>query len=219
MRGDILLIRKYHVRAARKIAGVLIPEIRSSRSRYVVTVSGESGSGKTEIAHELARILRKNGIRSITVHQDDYFRYPPKTNYRMRREDMSRVGTKEVRLSLLNKHIKSFRDSRTARLRKPLVYFKEDRIGSETIPCKNAKVLIVDGTYAALLKGVDKKIFLSRTYKDTLRTRMARKREKIDAFDKKILAIEHRIISKHRKLAHITAKKDYSLASESKKQK
>jgi uridine kinase len=212
MRGDILLIRKYHTKAARKIAKRLIPEIHSSNSRYTITISGESGSGKTEITHELARVLRENGIRSITIHQDDYFRYPPKTNYRMRRKNISLVGTKEVKLDLLNEHIKRFKNPRVTKFQKPLVYFKEDKIRNETISCKAIRVMMVDGTYAALLKNIDKKIFLSRNYKDTFRIRLARKREKIDEFDKKILAIEHRVISGHAKLADIIIKKDYSLA-------
>ena len=211
MRGDILLIRKYHTKAAGRIAGILLSEIRSSVSRYVIAISGESGSGKTEIAHELAEILKKNGIKSVSVHQDDYFRYPPKTNYKMRRKNISLVGAKEVKLSLLDEHIKRFKNPRAVRLRKPLVYFNEDKIKNETIPCKTAKVMIVDGTYAALLKNIDKKIFLSRTHKDTLKTRLARKREKIDAVDKKILAIEHGIISKHKKLADVIVKKDHSV--------
>ncbi len=211
MRGDKLLIRKYHTKAARKIVRSLLPKIHSSASRYVITISGESGSGKTEIAHELARTLRENHIRSVTIHQDDYFYYPPKTNYEMRRKDISLVGTSEVKLSLMNKHIKLFKNEKTTKLKEPLVYFDENKIKKEDVKCKTARVMIVDGTYTALLENVDKKIFLSRTYKDTLKTRLARKREKIDEFDKKILAIEHKIISRHRKLADIIVEKDYSL--------
>jgi len=212
MRGDKLLIRKYHTKAARKIARSLVPKIRSSASRHVITISGESGSGKTEIAYELARILRENHIRSVTIHQDDYFHYPPKTNYEMRRKDISLVGTSEVKLSLMNKHIKLFKNEKTTKLKEPLVDFDENKIKKEDVKCKTARVMIVDGTYTALLENVDKKIFLARTYKDTLKARLARKREEIDEFDKKILAIEHTIISRHRKLADMIVEKDYSLS-------
>ncbi|MFH1552583.1 MAG: glycosyltransferase [Candidatus Omnitrophota bacterium] len=209
MRGDKLVIRKYHTEAAKKISKILIPEVRLSPFKYVITVSGESGSGKTEIAHEIAKFLHKAGIKSITLHQDDYFRLAPKTNYRKRRKNISLVGTSEVKLSLLNRHIKLFQDAQASSFRKPLVYFNEDKIKEETVKCADAKVMIVDGTYAALLKNVDRKIFLTHTHKDTLKTRLTRNREKIDAHDKKILLIEHKIISKHRKLADIIVKKDY----------
>ncbi|MGB3056602.1 MAG: glycosyltransferase, partial [Candidatus Omnitrophota bacterium] len=211
MRGDKLLIRKYHIRAAEKLAKQLIPDILLTSAKYVITIAGESGSGKSEIASVLSNILNKNNIKTITLQQDDYFRYPPKTNYRMRRSNISLVGSSEVKLPILNKNIKEFKNPETARFRKPLVNFDRDMITRETIKCKTAKVLIIEGTYTTLLKNIDKKIFLSPTYKDTLRARQARKREKIDKFDRKILAIEHVIISGHRDQADIIVKKNYSL--------
>ena len=211
MHGDKLLIRSYHTRAAKKVSKVIIPEILSSSSRYVVTIAGESGTGKTEIAHELAKELKNVGIRSLTLHQDDYFKLPPQTNHKARRKDISLVGMHEVKLSLLNEHLNTFKDARSRSFRKPIVYFNEDKIKKETLRYDTEKVLIVDGTYTTALKNVDKKVFLARTYKDTEKARRARKRDKIDSFDKKILAIEHRIISGQNKLADITVKKDYTL--------
>jgi len=216
MRGDKLLIRPYHTKAAKDISNILIPEILSSGSKYVITIAGESGSGKTEIAHEVARALKADKIKNVTIHQDDYFRYPPKTNHEMRRKDISLVGTSEVKLSLMNKHLRLFKDPATAGFQKPLVDFNENKIGKETLKCKTARVMIIDGTYTSMLKNVNKKIFLLRTHKDTLKTRLARKRDKIDKFDEKILAIEHGIISQHRKLANIVVQKDYSLPAKRK---
>jgi mannosylfructose-phosphate synthase len=216
MRGDKLLIRPYHTKAAKDISNILIPEILSSGSKYVIAIAGESGSGKTEIAYEFARVLNENKIKNITIHQDDYFRRPPGTNYEMRRKDISLVGTSEVKLSLMNKHIRLFKDPATAGIQKPLVDFDKNSIGKETLKCKTAKVMLVDGTYTALLKNVDKKIFLLRTHKDTLKMRLARKRDKIDKFDEKILSIEHRIISQHRKLSNIVVQKDYLLPAKRK---
>ncbi|MGB2599272.1 MAG: glycosyltransferase [Candidatus Omnitrophota bacterium] len=213
MRGDKLLIRKYHIKAAEKLAKILIPEILFPPvNKYVVTIAGESGAGKSEIAYVLSGILNKRGIKSMLLQQDDYFRRPPKTNYRARRSNISLVGTSEVKLSILNKNINSFKGLEAGQLQKPLVDFQKDRIIKETVKCKDTRVLIIEGTYTSLLKNVDKKIFLARTHKDTLKARQARKREKIDAFDKKILAIEHRIISGHGKLADIVVEKNYSLS-------
>jgi mannosylfructose-phosphate synthase len=211
MQGDKLLIRKYHTKAANDIAGALLNEILSSPKRYVITIAGESGSGKTEIARELSRFLSLKGIRNFTLHQDDYFRLPPKTNYAARREDISLVGPKEVKLDLLNSHIASFRASNAVKIRKPLVFYRQDRIKSEVFSTDGIRVLIIEGTYATLLKGVDKKVFLLPDYKDTRKNRLARKRDRIDVFDNKILAIEHSVISRHSALADIIVKKDYRL--------
>ncbi len=212
MRGDILIIKRHHTKAAKEIVKVVLHEVQASSSRYVITIAGESGSGKTEIAHELARLFKKDDIKSVTIHQDDYFRYPPKTNYLMRRRDISIVGPSEVKLDLLDRHIARFKHCSAGKLLKPLVDFNNDKIGKETLRCKTAEVLIIEGTYTTLLKNANKRVFLLPTYRDTLKTRLERKREKIDDYDRKILAIEHGIISKHAKLADILVGKNYSLA-------
>ncbi|MFC1570401.1 glycosyltransferase [Candidatus Omnitrophota bacterium] len=211
MRGDKLLIRKHHTMGAERVIKRILPEILSSPDKYVITVSGESGSGKTEVSHEIAKCLSQNGIKSITLHQDDYFKLPPKTNYAARRKKLSIVGMGEVRISLLNKHIKLFKTNETSSFKKPLVDFNKDIIKEETLRCKSAKVMIIDGTYAGGLKHVDKKIFLSRNWRDTLSARRERKRDQLDDYDEKILAIEHRIISQHKKDANIVLKKNYKI--------
>ncbi|MFQ5952768.1 MAG: glycosyltransferase [Candidatus Omnitrophota bacterium] len=219
MRGDKLLIRKHHIKAAEKLAKDLIPEILTSPTKYAITVAGESGAGKSEVAFVLSRILARKNINNILLQQDDYFRYPPKTNYRMRRSDISLVGSSEVKFSVLNKNIKDFKDPKNDRFEKPLVDFGKDKIVKETVKCNAAGVLIVEGTYTSLLKNVDRKIFLARTYKETLRARQARKRERIDRFDKRILAIEHGIIAKHGRIADIIVEKNYSVTDKAKSQR
>ncbi|MFH1310360.1 MAG: glycosyltransferase [Candidatus Omnitrophota bacterium] len=211
MRGDILLTRAYHKKSAQKISKVLIPKILSTPTKYAISICGESGSGKTEITEELYKILVKNNIKTISLHQDDYFRHPPKTNHNLRRKDLSLVGPSEVKLHLLNNNIKRFKDPRTVKFQKPLVYFNKNRIGKETLKCHNAKVILVDGTYTGFLKHIDKKIFLARAYKDTARTRALRKRDTLDDSTDKILAIEHKIISQQKKLADIIVEKDYKV--------
>lgn len=212
MQGDVLLTRQYHKKSAKKLANILVDDIHSTPSKYVISISGESGSGKTEITEELLKLLNENGIPSVTIHQDDYFRHPPQTNCQMRRKNISLVGRSEVKMHLLNRHIQRFKDPLTLKFQKPLVYFKENRIGKETIKCRDAKVLILDGTFTGFLKHVDKKIFLSRNYKDTQRTRQLRKRDPIDEFTGKILKIEHTIISKQKKIANIVINKNYVLS-------
>ena len=60
MRGDKLLIRKHHTLAAEKIVNHILPEILSSPIKCIITVAGESGSGKTEVSHEIARFLKEH---------------------------------------------------------------------------------------------------------------------------------------------------------------
>lgn len=211
MLGEKLIIRKDHKVVAERLAKILIPEIRAAGKKYIVSIAGETGSGKSGIAQVLAGIMARKGIKSILIQQDDYFINPPRTNFMLRRDNMISAGISEVNMPLLQKHIKKFRDIRSETITKPLVVFDEDIIRKETIVCKNINLMIVEGTYVSLLEGIDKKIVLSRTYKDTYKERLKRKRDIVDKCGEKILAIEHGIVKGHKKHADIIVEKDYSV--------
>ena len=57
MKGDKLVIQEGHVKAARQIMKLLLPQIGKNQSNFVITIAGESGSGKSEIAAALADFL------------------------------------------------------------------------------------------------------------------------------------------------------------------
>lgn len=207
--NKLAVIRKTHTKMAEKIAKNLVPEILTSSSRYVVAIAGESRTGKTAIACELSRIFSENNIKSILLQQKDYFKLPPEANYIARRRDTSAIGTSEVKLTLLDRHLKQFKNPKTTKIEKPFINPKENIIKKETLKCKTAKVMIIEGTYTTLLKNSDKKIFLTQTFKEVLQKASPQKKPTLDAVDKKALSIEHQIISKHKKMADIVVEKDF----------
>jgi uridine kinase len=208
MRGDKLVIQKYHENASQQIATILMPQISAVSDKSVISVAGESGVGKSEIAFVLNDLFNKNGISSFILQQDDYFVYPPKTNAAMRLKDIGHVGLSEVRLRLLEQNLGDFISGK-GEIRKPLVIFEEDRIIEETLSLENIKVLIVEGTYTTTLKNVQKHVFIDRTYEDSREARKRRSREKQDDFLERVLMIEHDIISSHKSEADIIVTKDY----------
>lgn len=210
MRGDKLVIQEWHKKAARRIIGLLRPQIKARPKKFVISVAGESGAGKSEIAFILAKSLKGDDISSIILQQDDYFVYPPKTNAAMRRQDIKHVGLSEVRLDLLDDHLGDFIADK-GEIEKPLVIFEEDRITQETLPLDDIAIIITEGTYTTILHNVHCRIFIDRTYKDTLDTRKRRGREKQDDFLEKILIIEHGIISSHKAKADIIVTKNYDV--------
>ncbi len=210
MIGDKLNIKKEHAVAAARIADIVLPRIKNSSQKFIISVAGESGAGKSEIAYSLAEYLEKTGLKSVILQQDDYFVYPPKTNAGMRKENINHVGTSEVHLGLINQNILDILAKKN-RLSKPLVLYDEDRITTETIPMAEVSVVIVEGTYTTLLKNVDCHIFIDRNYRDTRKSRKQRGREPQDAYLEKILKIEHAIISKHKKKSDILVNRDYSV--------
>lgn len=208
MKGDKLVIHKGHKKAAFQVFNLLLDKIKKKRDKFVITIAGESGSGKSEIAYELSELLAGKGFRNIILQQDDYFVYPPKTNTARRREDINRVGIGEVHLDLLDRNLKDIKAGKSE-VQKPLVLFEEDLISEETIELKNVKALIAEGTYTTCLKNVDRHIFIDRTNIDTKEARKKRAREEQDEFLEEILKIEHRIISSHKKNADIIITRDY----------
>jgi uridine kinase len=210
MRGDKLVIKDHHIRAARQVAEVILPEIKQRDGRYAITIAGESGSGKSETAESLRQELEKHGINSFIFQQDDYFQYPPKSNAKMREKDINWVGTSEVKLDLLDQNLKNAIEGKE-KIEKPLVYFEEDKVENETVNLENIKVVIAEGTYTTALENAHKRVFIARNYFDTKETRAERSREKQDEFLEKILKIEHEIIIKQSEKADLIISKDYEL--------
>jgi uridine kinase len=208
MRGDILIIGDHHRRAAEEIMKLIEPSVRSKPGKYFITIAGESGSGKSELACALEDTLEKINIRAYIIQQDDYFVFPPKTNEKRRVIDINRVGPGEVRLELLNDNIRSVLEGNT-KVEKPLVIFEEDRITSEIIDLEPYRVIIIDGTYTTLLEHIDCRVFIDRDRNDTRVDRQKRNRERQNDYLESILEIEHNIISRHKDLAGVIVSKEF----------
>jgi len=209
MKGDIIKAKPHHYKAAKQALDIIIEDIRACEGRFAITVAGESGAGKSEVAEALRDELKKDNIQSYIFQQDDYFVYPPHTNAETRKKDISWVGINEVRLDLLDEHLGYSKEGKTL-FEKPLVIFEEDRIDSEKADIGSAKVVIAEGTYTTSLKNADIRIFIDRDHKDTVESRKERAREAQDEFLEKILFIEHNIISAHKVLAEIIITKDFN---------
>ncbi len=213
MRGDKLHITAEHRRAGEALATRVADSLHSHPDVFVVTMGGESGSGKSELAEVLRGALQGRGIPAVILQQDDYFVYPPLTNDAIRRKDIGRVGMSEVRLDLLDTHLAQAKQG-VHLLRKPLVIYQEDRITEETLDVSESRVLIVEGTYTTSLEHADLKVFIERDYRDTRPARLARGRENQDAYLESILALEHAIISQQRPWAEVVVTRDYRLTEQ-----
>jgi uridine kinase len=215
MKGDILVIEEYHKRAAREIVPQIVEQIRKKNTRYIITVAGESGSGKSETSQAIANELENYGIKSVVLGQDDYFILPPKANDTKRREDPDWLGPHvEVKLDILNQNLKDAIQDKSE-IKKPLVDYDANTINEETICLDGVKVVIAEGTYTSLLKYVDTRIFITRNWLDSLEHRQKRNRgnEVGDAFIERILATEHKIISGQKQLADFLITNEYDVVT------
>ncbi len=210
MKGDIILVGEEHKNAAEAIIDRLIGEIEASERRYTMTVAGESGSGKSETGQALADALGERGIIAAVLQQDDYYVLPPKFNDAARRANFAWVGTTEVRLDLLDGHLRQAREG-AATIVKPLVLYDDNQIVEETVALGEAKVVIAEGVYTSLCDHVDRRIFIARNRLETMEHRMKRGREEFDPFIEDVLVKEHEIISQHRARADVVITRDYEV--------
>jgi uridine kinase len=212
MRGDKLIIEAHHRAAAEEVAVILEQRLGVATRPFVVSIGGESGSGKSELGRALADVLGNRGIRTLLLQQDDYFHLPPKANDRRRREDISWVGPGEVRLDLLDTHLAALREG-TASIQKPLIDYDMDEASEEKLALGDARLIVVEGTYTSLLENVDARVFIDRTYVDTAEARRRRARDAQDDFVERVLEVEHAIIKEHIGRADIIVTSDYAVVT------
>jgi uridine kinase len=206
MIGDKLIIKPQHTDRAADLCDLLVDR---HLERFTISVAGESGAGKTELAFEVARLLGERDIQADILQQDDYFVFPPKTNHEMRRRNIEQVGSCEVKLDFLDSNLRSFKRCEGP-IFKPLVIFDEDRITTETMDTSELKVLIAEGTYTSLLNFIDFRVFIDRDYHQTLEDRKRRARDKFEPFIMDVLEREHRIISQHKSFADVIISSDFN---------
>lgn len=203
MIGDKLVVTDFHRKAAEQVLPEVQAMLDSGMRRVAVSIAGESGCGKTELATCLAELLSVAGKSALILGQDDYFKLPPKTNHETRLKDIAWVGIHEVHLDQMSNHIKELKEFPDVSLTKPLVNFDEDRIGTESVQSKDTDVIIAEGTYTTLLDNIDLRVFINRTYHQTRENRVLRNRDSDLDFLEQVLEIEHKLICSHRKKANI----------------
>ncbi len=207
MIGDKLVIEQHHTDRATEICDLLADRIQAS-PRFTVTVAGESGAGKSELAFEIYRLLNEQRSPAEVLQQDDYFVFPPRTNHEMRKRNLEQVGPYEVKLDFLDSNLRSFKRGESP-IYKPLVIYDEDRITWEELDVAHLAVLIAEGTYTSLLEFVEMRVFIERDYHQTFEARKRRARDKWEPFIQDVLEREHRIISRHKVLADLVIPPDF----------
>lgn len=197
MIGDVLLIEQKHERVARELAA----RIRPHRERLVVAIGGESGSGKSEIAETLRKVLRNEEIRVKILHLDNYYIVAPadRTAHR-RKHGMEAVGLHEIDWDLLEENIESFRQGRPTTI--PFLDLYTDQEDKLVTDFKKIDLLLVEGLYACNAPA-DIRVLIDLTYHDTKRAQLKRKKEKVDKLRFQVLEKEHHAVQSLR------AKADY----------
>lgn len=180
------------------------------KERLVISIFGESGSGKTICALAVQKALGQIGIRAAILHMDGYFRLPPKKNHEARLANIHHVGPSEVNLEVLKGHIRLFIQG-SKRIQIPVTDYASDTFRHEEVLLEGVQVLITEGTYLGLVPEVDFRIYLSANYTQTLQNRQKRGRDAMDPFVEKVLAIEHQLVTDSAMNADLLIDQHYTL--------
>ncbi len=208
--GEDLAIKSEYFILTKSLVGKVLSEHTLSKQKVIIGIGGESGSGKSTTAYCLEHELTQQGFKSSTIHMDSYFKLPPQDNHQQRIKSLKNVGPQEVNMMLLNSHLKAFTNNQES-IKIPVVSYEKNSFSSRHIDLSDLNVLIIEGVYAFLLDHLDLRVFLKRTYRDTLEDRRKRTREHYDPLIESILDIEHNIVSPMIADADYVIEKNYTI--------
>ena len=212
MLGDILLINDMHKDAATSIREYVQKDLKKKgkRYRYIVGISGESGSGKSELAHALGKILKQDKIRVKVIHTDNYYKIQPLLREEWRRnKGFDKIGLNEYDWVKINKTIRDFKEAQECVI--PCIDLIPEQVDKLITDFSKINLLIIDGLYAINADDIDLRIFIDLTYKETKINQIIRMKEAISEFRLQILEREHRSVLSLKSLADLIVDKTYDV--------
>jgi len=209
--GDILLIKEEYRKAADHLSEIILSDFPRD-GKVIIAVGGESGSGKSEIAHVTSDNLFKSSfeLQSFILHVDDFFLLPRKERNKLRLESrFESVGVDEIDRDELEGIVKKFlADRNTVHI--PIYDILSSVKHELVVDFQGIPVLIAEGLYANLIDA-DYSAFIDRTYHDTKKFQAERGKEVMDEFRMGVLEKEHQAVSQLKNKADIIIDKDYAL--------
>jgi len=210
MLGDVLLIEEKHRKAGEAIIQKILEK---KKDKFMIAISGESGSGKSELAHVIAKGLRKHGIMAKPIHIDNYYRIHPleRTEWRKKNGIENVVGYGEYDWDMIYRNIDDFKNNRKSTM--PCVDLVTEQIDQLTTDFTGIDMLVIDGLYAIKTGGVDLRVFLELTYHETKKAQVVRGKEPQNEYRMAVLEQEHRMVQALKPTADILISKEYEVLS------
>lgn len=211
MLNDVLLITDKHKKAATQI----IERIGDLEKldKFSMAIGGESGSGKSEVAHMVAKLLKKRGKYAKILHTDNYYKIPPIKRSQWRQaQGIQNIGYTELDWDLINQHIQDFIKNQESKM--PCIDLLTDQVDELITNFDGIPILILDGLYC-LKAEVDLKIFIDLTYHNTKVAQMVRGKETLNDNRIKVLKREHEVVQSFRLEAHLLITKDFDVVENS----
>jgi len=214
MLGDILLINDMHKEAAHAICDYVINDRanQEERYRYVVGISGESGSGKSELAHALGKELKDRNVRVKVIHTDNYYRIQPLLREEWRRnKGFDHIGIEEYDWVKIRKTLRDFREEQECVI--PCIDLIPEQVDKLITDFSKIDLLILDGLYAINADDIDLKVFIDLTYHETKINQIIRLKEALSDFRLGILEREHQAVISLKHQADLVVDKSYQVVT------
>ncbi len=209
MLEDILLIHDKHREAAAAIVKEIIK--RKNKDKFIVAISGESGSGKSELTHVVAKELINKGFKVKPIHIDNFYNTHPleRQDYRKEHGVEDVVGPGEYLWDDIYKTLDDFYNNRKSTM--PCVDLVTQDIDMLTTDFNNIEILVADGLYAINIEGADLRVFIELTYHETKKAQSNRGKEKTDELRFRVLECEHRAVLSLKSKADLFVNLDYKV--------
>lgn len=203
-----MLITDKHRDAGAKILEVIL---KNRKEKYIVAISGESGSGKSELTHVVARALRQHGIMAKPIHIDNYYRIHPleRTAWRKEHGIENVVGYGEYDWDTIHRNIRDFKTGKESTM--PCVDLVTEQIDHLTTDFSGIDMLIIDGLYAIKTEEADLRVFIELTYHETKKAQVVRGKEPQNEYRMRVLEQEHKMVQALRPTADLLVTMEYDV--------
>ena len=208
MLEDVLLITDKHREAAEAIVEEIL---KNKKDKFIVAISGESGSGKSELTHVVAKNLRKHNIFAKPVHIDNFYRILPleRTQWRQDNGIEKVVGLDEIDWDGVNQTVADFKNSRENTM--PCVDLVTEQVDHLTTNFAGIDMLIMDGLYAINCREADLRVFIELTYHETKKAQASRGKEPQNEYRMRVLEQEHITVQSLKHKADLLIGMDYKV--------
>ena len=205
MLGDVLLIQEKHKQAAKAIVGRIN---KMEGDKIVIAVGGESGSGKTELGHEIARILKSQNTPAKIMHIDNYYKTSPQERNPWRKaHGVESIGYTEYDWEAINRNFADFKAD-AKKVTMPCIDLLTDQEDQLVTSFEGLRHMVIEGLYA-VQADADLRVFIDLTYHETKKAQLLRGKEKVDEWRMAVLEQEHKVVRSLRPLADLIVNMEY----------
>jgi len=195
MQNQIITITSKHHAAAEIIFNKVIED---RTPKYIITVTGEVGTGKSTVSLLLAKLLKEQGIRVKIMDLDNYYKIAPLERKIWRKKNgINKVGLDEYNWDKIYKNIQDFKNDRKATM--PLVDMMTDYVDELTTDFKDVDFLIIKGLYSIKCKESKLKVFIELSYEEAINRNLYIPMEITDDFRIQVMKKEQEVVQKLKK--------------------